>query len=170
MTATSGARIVDNTCIRELAQRMQTLRLDMDRLDAHFIHHIESDADYQKALTVIDELTDGQTLDAVEQTLLDTLCDTVGRYEDHAVQFCAFNAAVDALTDVDLIKALMLQNKLTGADLPEIGDKTVVSRILSGHRKLTVDMIARLAARFQVDPGMFFSRSVQNIQGRFSAR
>jgi HTH-type transcriptional regulator/antitoxin HigA len=160
MSAALTERIVDDAAIRELAQRMETLRLDMDRLGAHFIHHIETDTDYQKALTVIDELTDGQTLDAVEQTLLDTLCDTVGRYEDHAPQFTAFNAGVAALTDIDLIKALMLQNKLTGADLPEIGDKTVVSRILSGQRKMTVEMIARLAARFHVDPGVFVSRNV----------
>ncbi|MDY7559532.1 transcriptional regulator [Pseudomonas sp. 10B1] len=160
MSAALTERIVDGASMRELAQRMETLRLDMDRLGAHFIHHIETEAEYQKALAVIDELTDGQALDAVEQTLLDTLCETVGRYEDHAPQFGAFNAGINALTDIDLIKALMLQNKLSGADLPEIGDKTVVSRILSGHRKLTVEMIARLAARFHVDPGVFVSRSV----------
>lgn len=159
MSTALAERIVDNVDIRELAQRMATLRLDMDRMGAHFIHHIGTESDYQKALTVIDELTDGQALDSVEQTLLDTLCDTVERYENSAPQFAAFNASIDALTDVDLIKALMLQNKLTGADLPEIGDKTVVSRILNGQRKLTVEMIARLAARFHIDPGAFVPRN-----------
>jgi HTH-type transcriptional regulator/antitoxin HigA len=161
MSVALAERIVDNIAIRELAQRMEALRLDMDRMGAHFIHHIDTEADYQKALTVIDELTDGQELDAVEQTLLDTLCDTVERYENNAPQFAVFNARIDALTEIDLIKALMLQNKLTGADLPEIGDKTVVSRILSGQRKLTIEMISRLAARFHIDPGAFVPRNVQ---------
>lgn len=160
MNAVLAERIVDNVAIRELAQRMEALRLDMDRMGAHFTHHVDSDIDYQKALTVVDELTDGQALDAVEQTLLDTLCDTLERYENNAPQFAAFNARIAALTDIDLIKALMLQNKLTGADIPEIGDKTVVSRILSGQRKLTIEMVARLAARFHLDPGAFMPRDI----------
>ncbi|MET0126814.1 MAG: helix-turn-helix domain-containing protein, partial [Pseudomonas caspiana] len=65
---------------------------------------------------------------------------------------------IAGLTEVDLLKALMLQNQLTGADLPEIGDKSVVSRILSGQRRLTIEMVARLAARFHVDPGAFVPR------------
>lgn len=158
MSPAVAERTVDKTAIRELAQRMETLRLDMDRLGAHFLHHIDSPEDYQQALTVIDELTDGQELTSVESNLLEILCDTVERYESNAPQFSAFNARIAGLTEVDLLKALMLQNQLTGADLPEIGDKSVVSRILSGQRRLTIEMVARLAARFHVDPGAFVLR------------
>ncbi|MET0612994.1 helix-turn-helix domain-containing protein [Pseudomonas caspiana] len=158
MSPAVAERTVDKTAIRELAQRMETLRLDMDRLGAHFLHHIDSPEDYQQALTVIDELTDGQELTSVESNLLEILCDTVERYESNAPQFSAFNARIAGLTEVDLLKALMLQNQLTGADLPEIGDKSVVSRILSGQRRLTIEMVARLAARFHVDPGAFVPR------------
>ncbi|MCD5974954.1 putative cytoplasmic protein [Pseudomonas savastanoi pv. glycinea] len=160
MSPASAERTVDKTAIRELAQRMETLRLDMDRLGAHFMHHIDSPEDYQQALKVIDELTDGQELTSVESNLLEILCDTVERYESKAPQFSAFNARIAGLTEVDLLKALMLQNQLTGADLPEIGDKSVVSRILSGQRRLTIEMVARLAARFHVDPGAFVPRVV----------
>lgn len=159
MSAAIAERIVDNAAIRELAQRMATLRLDMDRHGAHFIHHIDNPAEYQKALALMDELTDGQALTPVESSLLDILCDTVELYESRAPQLSAFNARVGGLSEVDLIKALMLQNKLTGADLPEIGDKSVVSRILNGERKLTVEMVARLAARFHIDPGAFIPRA-----------
>ncbi|WP_349970657.1 transcriptional regulator [Pseudomonas caspiana] len=158
MSPAVAERTVDKTAIRELAQRMEILRLDMDRLGAHFLHHIDSPEDYQQALTVIDELTDGQELTSVESNLLEILCDTVERYESNAPQFSAFNARIAGLTEVDLLKALMLQNQLTGADLPEIGDKSVVSRILSGQRRLTIEMVARLAARFHVDPGAFVPR------------
>jgi HTH-type transcriptional regulator/antitoxin HigA len=162
MTTSVAERIVDNAAIRELAQRMETLWLDMDRVGAHFIHHIETDEDYDKALAAIDELTDGQALKSVEQTLLDTLCDTVERYERRASRFKAFDESIDALTGVDLVKALMLQNNLSGADLPEIGDKTVVSRILRGQRNLTVDMVSRLGARFHVHPGAFLPNATKD--------
>jgi HTH-type transcriptional regulator/antitoxin HigA len=158
MSPAIAERTVDKAAIRQLAQRMETLRLDMDRLGAHFMHHIDTPEDYQQALQVIDELTDGQELTSVESNLLDNLCDTVERYESSAPQFSAFNARIAGLTEVDLLKALMLQNNLTGADLPEIGDKSVVSRILSGQRRLTIEMVARLAARFHVDPGAFVPR------------
>jgi HTH-type transcriptional regulator/antitoxin HigA len=159
MSAALAERTVDNAAIRELAQRMETLRLDMDRLGAHFMHHIDSPQDYQQALKVIDELTDGQELTSVESNLLDILCDTVERYESKAPELTAFNARVEGLSELDLLKALMLQNKLTGADLPEIGDKSVVSRILSGQRRLTIEMVGRLAARFHLDPGVFVPRT-----------
>ncbi|MFJ5296489.1 type II toxin-antitoxin system HigA family antitoxin [Pseudomonas sp. NPDC088368] len=158
MNAGLAERIVDNAAIRELARRMDDLRSDMDRQGAHFIHHIDSDEDYQQALAAIDELTDGQVLDQVEQTLLETLCDTVERYEGSASRFEAFGERVAALTGVDLIKALMVQNGLTGADLPEVGDKTVVSRVLSGQRHLTIAMINRLSTRFHIEPGAFITR------------
>jgi HTH-type transcriptional regulator/antitoxin HigA len=157
MNAGVAERILDNVVIRELARRIDDLRLDMDRQGAHFIHHIDSDEDYEKALAAIDELTDGQELDRVEQTLLDTLCDTVEPYESSAVRFKAFDERGAALTGVDLVRALMIQNGLTGTDLPEIGDKTVVSRILSGQRKLTVQMITRLSARFHIEPSAFLA-------------
>lgn len=160
MTSATAERTVDNAAIQELAQRLQALRLDMDRLGARFMHHIDTPEDYHKALKVIDELTDGQELAAVESNLLDNLCDQVERYENKAPEFAAFNARIEGLTEVDLLKALMQQNKLSGADLPEIGDKSVVSRILSGQRRLTIEMVARLAARFHIDPGAFVPRSV----------
>ena len=131
----------------------------MNCLGERLVNHIDSPEDYQSKLDVIEKLTDGQALTPVESSLLDILCDTVELYESRAPQLSAFNARVEGLSEVDLIKALMLQNKLTGADLPEIGDKSVVSRILNGERKLTVEMVARLAARFHIDPGAFIPRA-----------
>jgi len=125
----------------------------MNCLGERLVNHIDSPEDYQSKLDVIERLTDGQALTPVESNLLDILCDTVELYENRAPQLSAFNARIEGLSEVDLIKALMLQNKLTGADLPEIGDKSVVSRILNGERKLTVEMVARLATRFHLSPG-----------------
>ena len=55
-----------------------------------------------------------------------------------------------------LLRLLMAQHDLGVADFPEIGDKSLVSRILSGSRNLTKQHIQRLAARFSISAGMFF--------------
>ena len=55
-----------------------------------------------------------------------------------------------------MLKFLMEQNHLTGSDLPEIGDKSVVSRTLNGKRTLSSTDIQALSQRFHVDPSVFF--------------
>jgi len=52
---------------------------------------------------------------------------------------------------------LMDQNNLGTADLPEIGSKSLVSKILNGHRRLTIDHINSLSKRFGISPALFFS-------------
>ncbi|MEA2080322.1 MAG: helix-turn-helix domain-containing protein, partial [Pseudomonadota bacterium] len=58
--------------------------------------------------------------------------------------------------DVAMLRVLMKQYVLGVADFPEIGDKSLVSRILSGSRNLTKQHIQKLAARFGVSTSMFF--------------
>ncbi|MCY1466058.1 Antitoxin HigA [compost metagenome] len=55
-----------------------------------------------------------------------------------------------------MLKFLMEQNHLTGSDLPEIGDKSVVSRTLNGKRTLSSADIQALSQRFHVEPSVFF--------------
>ena len=61
----------------------------------------------------------------------------------------------DFKTPVEL-KALMMNHNLTGSDLPEVGDKTMVSKVLNEKRPLTRPAIERLAKRFGIRPAMFF--------------
>jgi HTH-type transcriptional regulator/antitoxin HigA len=51
---------------------------------------------------------------------------------------------------------LMKQHGLGVADFPEFGDKSLVSRILSGSRNLTKQHIQKLAKRFGVSESLFF--------------
>jgi len=46
---------------------------------------------------------------------------------------------------------------LTGSDLPEIGDKTAVSKVLNGDRPISHKMAYALAQRFAMEPGAFVS-------------
>jgi len=61
------------------------------------------------------------------------------------------------ITPVQLIKDLMETLGLTGSDLPEIGDKFVVSKVLNGDRAISARMALALGARFHIDPKSFVS-------------
>ena len=61
-------------------------------------------------------------------------------------------------TPVEVLRFLMEQHDLKQSDLPEIGSQGVVSEILSGRRRLNVNQIQALAARFGVDAGVFIPR------------
>lgn len=58
---------------------------------------------------------------------------------------------------IDLLEFLMEQHHLKQGDLaPELGGQSVVSDLLNRKRKLNVDQIARLSARFHISPASFF--------------
>ena len=61
--------------------------------------------------------------------------------------------------DIAVLLLLMDQHNLTGTDFPEIGDKSLVSRILNGKgRNLTKTHITKLSERFSINPALFFDR------------
>ncbi|CAH0299693.1 Antitoxin HigA [Pseudomonas brassicacearum] len=44
---------------------------------------------------------------------------------------------------------------LTGSDLPEIGNKTAVSKVLNGDRPISYKMAYALAEQFAMEPSAF---------------
>ena len=63
---------------------------------------------------------------------------------------------MDQPADLTMLRLLMDQYGLGTADLPEIGSKSMVSRVLSGKRNLNKKHIQALAGRFGINPGLFF--------------
>jgi HTH-type transcriptional regulator/antitoxin HigA len=59
--------------------------------------------------------------------------------------------------DIALVNVLIDQYKLTLSDLPEIGDKSTVSRFLNGKRALTKVAIVNLCQRFNLRPDLLVS-------------
>ena len=59
----------------------------------------------------------------------------------------------------ELLSFLMEEHGLKQSDLPELGNQSVVSQILSGTRDLNVRQINSLAKRFKVPAGVFFERA-----------
>jgi HTH-type transcriptional regulator/antitoxin HigA len=130
----------------------------LERLRGEFVHGIKTPADYERATDLLDELTDGRELSKVEEKILVELEEEILAYQRDSDQFRESNAAFEATcTPVQLIKDLMETLGLTGSDLPEIGDKTAVSKVLSGDRPISHKMAYALAERFAMEPSAFVS-------------
>ncbi|KPQ00102.1 type II toxin-antitoxin system HigA family antitoxin [Marinobacter sp. HL-58] len=121
-----------------------------------FVAHIENQDDYEQALELMDQLVDDYD---ANRLLIEILAVSIERWEDQATEFSDFNAAV-AETDggVAVLKTLMAQHGLGVADLPELGSKGNVSKILNGAegKKLTRKHMESLGKRFGVPPVLFF--------------
>ena len=121
-----------------------------------FVAHIETQDDYERALELMDQLVDDYD---ANRLLIEVLSVSIERWEDQATEFSDFNAAV-AETDrgIAVLKTLMAQHGLGVADLPELGSKGNVSKILNGAegKKLTRKHMEALGKRVGVSPVRFF--------------
>ena len=63
-----------------------------------------------------------------------------------------------------MLRLLMDQYDLGVADLPEIGSKSMVSRVLSGERSLNKKHITALSERFGINPGFFSNVQIRCTQ------
>jgi HTH-type transcriptional regulator / antitoxin HigA len=123
---------------------------------APFLSHIRTEEEYQEALALVDELI--EDFDS-NMALIERLTDVIEEWESTDPDFAEFNAGVEAPDAVDMLKFLMEQHGLGIADLPEIGSKSLVSRILNRRgRELTRRHIEALSKRFGVSPALFFGR------------
>ncbi len=66
------------------------------------------------------------------------------------------NQASEGPTELAMLRLLMDQHHLGMANLPEIGSKSMVSRVWSGERSLSKKHIQALSNRFGIDPALFF--------------
>jgi HTH-type transcriptional regulator/antitoxin HigA len=139
---------------------LENLHKLMEQLRGQYVHGINGADDYARATVLLDELTDGHDLTRYEEQILIELEEAIHTYEHKGEQLKAFNAAVKASTSpVQLLKDLMETLQLTGSDLPEIGDKTTVSKVLNGDRPISHKMAFALAERFNMHPSAFMSKS-----------
>lgn len=122
--------------------------------ETSWIAHIKNDAEYKVALELMDELIDDYDYNL---SLIEILSVSISRWENESKSFAAFNQTIDGIDQsLSLLKVLMDQHNLGIADFPEIGSKSLVSKILNGHRRLTIDHINALSKRFGISPVLFF--------------
>ena len=121
--------------------------------------HITDDGHYQEALELVESLLE-EAEDSPDDPLnavIEMLSHAIETYENKDKELAAFEKhAMGQPADLAMLKLLMDQHGLGTADLPEIGSKSMVSRVLSGKRSLSKKHIQALAERFGIDPGLFF--------------
>lgn len=107
------------------------------------IKPIKTEEDYNQALQRIDTLMESEP-GTQEFDELDILVTLVEKYEEKYY-------FIDAPNPVAAIKFRMEQEDLKQKDLiPIIGDRAIVSKILSGQRNLTVEMIRNLNEKLKI--------------------
>lgn len=119
---------------------------------APFIAGIHSPQQHDEAL----EFAEYLLLNDPTNPLLDIVCNNITAYEKNAPEFAEFNALMASIpSGIAALSTLMHQHNLTLSDLPEIGSKSMVSRVLNGKRKLTLEHAKKLSKRFGISPAMF---------------
>jgi HTH-type transcriptional regulator/antitoxin HigA len=121
---------------------------------------IDTEEKYELALQVLEKLLD-KAEDSPDDSingLIELLSRAIESYESKQEDIISFEAEVSEIpADVAMLQVLMSQYELNGSDFEdEIGDKTLVSRILSGNRNLTKNHIEKLSKRFGINPTLFF--------------
>jgi len=134
--------------LKKTAQRLQD--------QAGFVVEITDEEQYEEALALMDELVDDYDNQLV---LIELLSTSIERWEDTSAKFTEFNERIDQMNPaVSTLRLLMDQHDLGVADLPEIGSKSLVSKILNERdRQLTRQHIEALSQRFNISPALFFS-------------
>lgn len=121
--------------------------------------NIKNDAAYTAALDLLEVLieradySEGSPLNPV----IELLSRAIESYESDDEVMRQFEAdSKDEPVDTALLRTLIDQYDMTLDDLPEIGSKSMVSKVLSGERKLTKEHITSLSEKFKIEPGLFF--------------
>ena len=123
---------------------------------ASFLTHITTEKEYDEALALMDELIDDHDNQVL---LIELLSKSIERWETSNPEFDEFNKAIDSVDPaLSVLRILMDQHNLGVADFPEIGSKSLVSKILNQRdRQLTRQHIDALCKRFNISPALFFS-------------
>ena len=114
---------------------------------------------YEDALNMVEHLMEsiGEDNERPENLLIFLLEQAIKEFEDKDDSLMTFEReSIDISSDISVLRTLLDQYKLTLSDLPEIGHKSLVSKILSGDRSLTKTHIKKLSQRFNLDPSIFF--------------
>lgn len=107
------------------------------------IKPIKTEKDYEKALDRIEEIYNVRP-NTKESDELEILLVLVENYEEK-------HYFIEAPTPIEAIKFRMEQEDLKQKDLtPALGDKSIVSKVLSGKRELTVEMIRKLHSMLNI--------------------
>ena len=114
---------------------------------------IKSEADLLLVQEVVDALLDSGEMTPEKHDYINVLGILIHEYEEKHIP-------IPDLSGVELLKVLLNEFGLRQKDLiPVFKTESIVSAILNGQRKFTVEHIEKLSEFFNVSPSVFFSRS-----------
>lgn len=101
--------------------------------------------EYDRLVELADSIVDsGKAEDGGPlEMLFSLICDRIEQHDKEEF-------SVPASSPAEVVRFLMDQNGLTQSELPEIGNQSAVSHVLSGRRALTLSQIKRLSSRFSI--------------------
>lgn len=120
---------------------------------ATHISPIRNEKHYTEMVSLADSLT--ELIDSAKKHPLLDLFDLVSEL------IRAYDAEHYVVPDApprEVLRFLMEQHGLSQTGLPEVGNQSVISMLLSGTRQLNVRQIQVLAARFHVSPNVFMEK------------
>ena len=122
---------------------------------AEFLVHIKNKEEYERALSLMDELIEEYSL---YKSLIDVLSSSIEEWENSSSEFSEFNSDIKQMdSGVAVLRTLMQQYGLKTSDFKnEIGGKSMVSMVLNGSRMLSRPHIQALSTRFHISPAIFF--------------
>lgn len=136
---------------------MKAKRQASDRRDAYLelIQHfplrpIRTEEELDRAIEIVDDLTDRDDLEEGEKDYLEVLSDLMERYE-------AERHPIEPVSDSAILAHLIEAKEITQARLAyeaKIAESTI-SEVLTGKRRLNRSQIGRLARYFGVAPTVF---------------
>lgn len=121
--------------------------------------YLHDDEAYEDAMNMVEYLMElvGDDHGKPENLFITLLGQAIQEYEARDEEIVNFmKESLKEKADVAVLRFLIEQHNLTLSDLPEIGHKSLVSKILSGDRNLTKSHIDKLTKRFNIDPNLFF--------------
>ena len=116
---------------------------------------LRSEAEYAAATRVLGQLAAREDLGPGEMDYVAALSQFVGDYEN-----AQGRTDLAAIPPLEVLRELMEQNGMSTTDLGYVvGSRGLASEILHGKRDLSKVVMAKLARRFNVDPGLFLDRA-----------
>ena len=115
-----------------------------------YTHIPHNESEYEKLLNFVEKLMQisRQTKDERVTSLLKLIAKNIEEYETRRFP-------TKQVSPLEMLEFLMGEHSLGQGDLPEIGSQSLVSKILSGERQLTVEHIQKLSKRFGVSSSVF---------------
>jgi HTH-type transcriptional regulator / antitoxin HigA len=150
MTKGSGKKTKEMASPTTKTRSARTLNGYLKLVRLFPLRPIRSEAELDRATTVIHSLLDRDQLSAAEQDYLDVLGDLVERYETQ-------HHPIGDVSDADVLEHLLEAKGVTQAAVARATGiaESRLSEVLRGKRQLTRAQITKLAAYFHVGPAVF---------------